>query len=427
MKLKKALIRLIIISLFGLITISILRYYQRDQNIALLGKKIWWDVWSQSPSPLYIDTSDTYHVGFIENHFKGSDWKELLLESPSFSMLDDDFMNRLKLFHFLNITSNEKQYIQFLVQNSDKKECLSTLIWYFDHYIYDDTDDDNLDSIITESHRYNSQRYLNIAYSLPPCSYYDSETTAVRLSHANKVVEFVRNNYPYIYKESKLPLSLKDNIAYQQLSEKEDQYKFEDIQLWEEFITRYPNSEKRDEATYNIINIYLSELEKHFSNDLLTKALTLCENFEREFHNSYLCDDALWHSLRLSLTLKDENKIFSNFSKLVVKHKDSDHSKRLYYRIRLWLTGYYKIPQGLATKITDLLFSLPINNNSSIGNVLIRQFPSKNERQDIMAILATIVSDGIGISNYNEDDFYNFNSEDIIVVILSEWIGMENG
>jgi hypothetical protein len=232
-----------------------------------------------------------------------------------------------------------------------------------------------LASNLPELARFRAQLYLNLLDQVPAGSYYKRSIFYSNEAHRLLDVASDRN---FLYDDQEISRilstregdrigatdfgdpSLADNIAYHDLAIQLSTAgpRVERIQVWENFVSTFPGSEKEDEASFNALNLqmnaYRDLLVKFDSLDhsfmlwnfedarielvkINQEAASMSELFVARFPRSYLADDALFYRLRIAAAIDDEQEVWTIFCRLVQEYPRSDMVRRSQYEIESFL------------------------------------------------------------------------------------------
>jgi hypothetical protein len=119
------------------------------------------------------------------------------------------------------------------------------------------------------------------------------------------------------------------------------------VDLWSSFIELFPHSELADEAHFNRIKARFEAFREVGDPKQLrginVQTIDLCREFEREFPDSYLADDALFLGLRLAYANRSEPDMYALYVALAQRHPNSDSFRRVEYRISEWIRSRHPV------------------------------------------------------------------------------------
>lgn len=335
-----------ILFLVLMMAIIFMRYDQKKMNKKILNNKIFWDY-----SSIKIDILKTHHVGLFRKiyHYSNKPCWDIMSNSNIYQQLsNEELKNYLKLFHFYKMSKFEKKYLDYIKDNLAKDGYLGLFKSHICKYLYNDIFDE-FEAQNFENARYQAQRFINYAYAIPPDIFY--ENNAYKLSRAREFCEYVYGIFPYSNDNAE------DRINYRKLADSSMLNNYADDELmWIDFIDKYSDSPRKDEAEFNVINNKLRFIKSESEG---LELINCIDEFINKYKESYLADDACWYAMLVASEFGLQDIVFKNFNYIVSNYSYSDHFKRLRYKIMDWLVSYYGYPSGIAKKITDFIFSLP--------------------------------------------------------------------
>lgn len=318
------------------------RYIQKAENLELREMR---------SGNIDINRWATTHDRYLSRLALNEDLYALGTINPSESMDEKRIGKLLEFFDRYGLYGQERKFLEYLLNSSSQLWAREFGISYVQKDIFREMGY-RLQDRDYEMARFRAQQYLNYTYSLKSNEYlgYYSDQTNV----ANKVVDLIRGNFPYgfegilralrkrtlsrypetdeVLKQEPPPnvyihASLQDNIAYENaVSTSQDLPIEERYQVWESFLQEFPNSEKAEEARFNIIF-------SKFGNEDRSATTKICFDFIEDFPRSYLADDVLRMGLLLSGLGGDVAAAFKSLSQLVNNYIESDTWKLMEGRV----------------------------------------------------------------------------------------------
>jgi hypothetical protein len=223
-----------------------------------------------------------------------------------------------------------------------------------------------------EAARLLGQRFINLVTAMGPADHFLSIDSELRT--ARRVVQLTMGRYLYddealskrllraltvepmevpSVQDENLATTLGEDIDYANARARAaHSSKFSEKRaVWEQFLAQRPQSSRRLEASFNVIEATMDTYR-----DISTKdpdylpraragsreALTMCQEFVRMFPDSYLTDDALRYILRLSFSLDERDQMVGAYVRLARLPGSPDAFKRIQYGLIRWFIEKHK-------------------------------------------------------------------------------------
>jgi hypothetical protein len=265
-----------------------------------------------------------------------ADWPAKF-RAPVASLSEEEISTQLAITLSIGDHFREDQLIQHLL--SDRRPSGADLVGEHIGSLYEASVTEAVTEHRYERARFLAQRFINISDQLPYWTGFHQFNRS-EINDMRRVLDLVGKNYVYHdvdsswlsealtsswYNEgrvgdpSKLDPTLVDNVAYTQANMADEGAREE---AWVTFASTYPDSEKRDDALFNILNEVIV---------VPTLGLEKAWAFQQEFPTSYLADDALFYVVRLSVEGGDWAQAARAFCLLARDYAESDSLKRLQY------------------------------------------------------------------------------------------------
>lgn len=284
----------------------------------------------------YSPISDIAFAGLGHAADPGTGWPAKL-RVPVASLSEEEIGIQLPITLSIGDHDREDQLIQHLLFSDRIPSGARTVKDHIGRR-YDSSVTEAIEEGDYERARLLAQRFINISNLIPYWTGFHQRYRQ-QMNDMRRVLDLVGKNYIHHHDvnssflisalassqwfgdawqpdSSGLDPTLVDNVAYSQaLSD-------ERADAWKTFAASYPDSEKRDDALFNVVN---------GSVDFPLLGLGQAREFQQEFPASYLADDALFYVIRLSAEAQDWAEAARAFRQLARDYAESDSLKRLQF------------------------------------------------------------------------------------------------
>ncbi len=362
----------ILLLLILLCSITIARYHQKSSNRYFV---------SHQPTTVKLNSP-------LNRHTEDS-LSSLSTISPNAVTTRSEYGEYLQTFNSLRLDEQEVRFLNHL------KSQISTHKWALPllaSYLHETVSGEILSYLETrqfERARWRAQLFINYTNWL--YAPYSRTNTAAEegkafiklhktLNVARAVTDLVNHNYLYanpsavsqliaridpnrtpssdfsVSSAPDLDPSLLDNITYSHIALQASNSQYEDIQLlWSSFCNTFRDSEKIDEAHFNVLKSAISSQNPRFSrHDLAAR----CNDFANDFERSYLADDALMYSLLIACDQQDPVLIHRSFLALKHLHYSTGAQTDSYKLVHLLCNQWFLQAFPLSHRDNNLIYFL---------------------------------------------------------------------
>lgn len=337
------------------------RYYHREANIRLRAE----------PPRALNDRSDVV-AAFMER-LPASD--NHLTRDTRAPATQAETASLLRLYHLLNLDAQQRRLLFALVDSGRPEWGIDTVMRHMRSTMASRLLLE-LERGRFETVRLYGQRFINLVDAMPPNEHFLGLDEALRT--ARRVVQVITHRYLYddetVSRDVLRALIggattiasarveagepwLRDEVAYANARARTAGAKryAERRTIWEEFLSNNPQSRRRLEAAFNVLDATMNAYRDMpggaperltRARALSREALALAQDFIRSFPDSYLTDDALRYALRLAFSLQERDEMVTAYLRLARTAERSDAFKRTQYGLAQWVIVRDKASPG---------------------------------------------------------------------------------